>query len=363
MKDQMSNRERIIATCHQEEVDRYPVWLKMSNRTWMNSQPEPYRSMNEVELLKACGCDLFTGNGLPITSRQPHVRIKKEKTADQITTVYETPDGNLTGIEAIDQVTESTHPVKYPVETKKELEIARWIFKDTSYEIDPAEAAAVAERQQQYEAEDIVTLVGVGPGPFMYCIEHLIGPVNTVYLQMDEPELFSELLEEIHQDKIRCFTSRLPYCQADTFWMAENTSTSLISPTQFRESCMPHLREYGQMVLDHDIIPVHHMCGTLNALLEMIDELPAMVNEAYTTRPLGDVSLAEGRKRMQSKALIGGTNATLWLEKPDVIIETVAADLAECENTRGIFLTSAGVLTPLASFEKAKTVVEQLKRL
>ena len=362
-KEPMTNRERILATCHQQEVDRYPVWLKMTNRTWKNSQPEPYRSMDEIELLKACGCDLMVGNGLQVIGRQPHVKTGTVKTEDRITTIYETPDGTLTGIEAFDQVTQSTHPVKYPVETREDLAMARWLFRDTSYEIDPAVAVATAERQRQYEAEDMVTLEGVGPGPFMYCVEHLIGPVNTVYLQLDDPELFKELLEEIHQDKLRCFTARLPYCQADTFWMAENTSTSLISPTQFRECCMPHLRAYGQLILDHDIIPVHHMCGTLNALLELIDELPAMVNEAYTTRPLGDVSLAEGRKRMPSKALIGGTNATLWLEKPEVIIDTVAADLAACDNTRGIFLTSAGVLSPLVSFDKAKTVIEQLKRL
>ena len=57
------------------------------------------------------------------------------------------------------------------------------------------------------------------------------------------------------------------------------------------------------------------------------------------------------------------TNATLWLEEPDVIINTVAEDLAACPDQRGIFLTSAGVLPPLVSLEKARTVAEQLKKL
>jgi uroporphyrinogen-III decarboxylase len=145
--------------------------------------------------------------------------------------------------------------------------------------------------------------------------------------------------------------------------LIENTSTTLLSPDLFQRYCVPHLRAYGDLIIEHGLIAVHHMCGRLNALLEMIDELPAQANEAYTTRPLGDLSLAEGRRRMPSKALIGGTNATLWLEPAERIIETVAADLAASPDRRRIFLTSAGVLPPLVSFEKARRVVEGFKAL
>ena len=69
------------------------------------------------------------------------------------------------------------------------------------------------------------------------------------------------------------------------------------------------------------------------------------------------------RTSWSSKALIGGTNATGWLAPPEKIVETVADDIAACPDRRKIFLTSAGVLPPLVSFEKAKTVVEEFKRL
>ena len=105
------------------------------------------------------------------------------------------------------------------------------------------------------------------------------------------------------------------------------------------------------------------MCGALNALLEMIDRLPAAANEAFTTRPLGDCSLTEGRKRMPSKTLIGGTNATLWLKSPEEIAEAVRQDLADCPDRKKIFLTSAGVLPPPVDFAKAKRTVSLLKTL
>ena len=150
---------------------------------------------------------------------------------------------------------------------------------------------------------------------------------------------------------------------ADSFWLTENTSTTLISPRLFAEFCMPHLAAYGNLIIQHGLVAVHHMCGKLNALLEMIDRLPAQANEAYTTPTVGDTTLAEGRTRMPSKALIGGTNATLWLAPVERIVQAVAADLARCPDRRRIFLTSAGVLPPPVSFEKARRAVAQLKQL
>jgi hypothetical protein len=363
MKEQMTNRERIYATCRKEEVDRFPVWMKMANDTWKNSQPEPYRSMTGIGLLKEAGSDLMLGCHVKVNASNPDVTIKRIDNGNEKITIFSTPDGELKAITLFDEATQSTHPFKYAVENKEDLKKAMWLFKNKTYSVKKEDIKAAQERKKQFEKDDVFTTSGIGPSPFMECVENLCGPINSVYLQMDEPELFNALIEEMHQNQIRHLKTRLPYCPADSFWMTENTSTSLISPDQFKQFCMHKLKEYGQMILDHGIIPVHHMCGTLNALLELIDELPAMVNEAYTTYPLGDVSLAEGRKRMPSKALIGGTNATLWMEDEDAIVQAVAEDLEKCENRLGIFLTSAGVLTPLSSMGKTKRVIERLKEL
>ena len=66
---------------------------------------------------------------------------------------------------------------------------------------------------------------------------------------------------------------------------------------------------------------------------------------------------------MPSKALIGGTNAALWLQPVEAIVRAVAADLAACPDRRRIFLTSAGVLPPSVSFAKAKAAVAAFRQL
>ncbi len=366
MIETMTNRQRIKAVLQGEEVDRLPVWLKMANATWKSMQPEPYRSMNGVVLLREAGCDVMSGCGLPggaLTATAPHIRTSSERVEGGRLTTIETPDGPLTQKYGVDAETNSSHPLTYFAENTEDLRKLRWVFTGTEYHVDANKAAEGFANQQRLAQDDVFTTSGVGPSPLMHLVEHMCGPEAYVYNMVDAPDVFDEVVELMHQDRLRYLRAVLPHCPADSFWISENTSTTLISPALFEKHCMPHLAAYGSLIEEHNTVAVHHMCGTLNALLEMIDTLPATANEAFTTRPLGDVSLAEGRRRMPSKALIGGTNATLWLASEDTIVRTVAEDLAQCPDRRKIFLTSAGVLPPPVSFEKAKAVVEELKRL
>ena len=359
----MTNRERIFATFRGEEVDRFPVWLKMTNRTWQQSQPEPYKSMGAEELLSAAGCDLLLGNWLGVESKTPHVENETTQEDGLRRTVHSTPDGDLVSEQTFDPYTESWHPTRFPINDTDDLATARWLYRDTEYWVTDQTAREHAKRQKELEDKDAVTKCGVGPSSLMNMVEHQCGPVTTHYLMQDDPELFREVIDLMHADRMRVLRAQMPHIEADTFWMTENTSTTLISPNLFREYCMPQLTEYGNLILEHDIVPVHHMCGTLNALLEMIDELPAIVNEAYTTPPVGDTTLAEGRERMPSKALIGGTNATLLTQPLERIVNTVSEDLQNCPNQRKIFLTSAGVLPAPVSFEKARNIMDAFKTL
>jgi uroporphyrinogen-III decarboxylase len=359
----MTNRQRILAAIDGEELDRFPVWLKMDNPTWRSSQPADVRAMDGAALLRAAGCDLMLGVGCRVRPERARVTHTNEVSDGVRVETWSTPDGDLVAESHLDPYTNSWHPVKYPVSTAEDLRRLRWVHEDVTWTFDEQEAAQAAARKQELVAMDAFTMGGIGPGPLMNLVEHYCGPENAVFLMCDEPELFEQTLETMHVDRMAQLRALLACWQADTLWLTENTSTSLISPSIFRDYCMPHLREYGRLVLDAGVIPVHHMCGTLNALLEMIDELPAKVNEAYTTRPLGDVSLAEGRSRMPSKCLIGGTNATLWMQPAEEIVRTVSEDLAACPDCRKIFLTSAGVLPAGVSLEKARTVMDAFREL
>ncbi|MFP4052738.1 MAG: uroporphyrinogen decarboxylase family protein [Phycisphaerae bacterium] len=359
----MTNRQRIRACIDGKPLDRFPVWLKMDNPTWRTPQPQDVRTMDGPALLAAAGCDLMLGNFLRCDCSRPRVEEDCEEDPDRRVRTWSTPDGDLTAKWSKDPYTNSWHPVEYPVKSVDDLRRLRWLFEGNEYSVCSNTAAVHAACQRELEAMDAFTIAGIGPGPLMDMVEHQCGPETAIFMMADEPELFEQTLQIMHQDRMKLLRALLPHLRADTFWLTENTSTTLISPAIFREHCMPHLRDYGSLILEHGVIPVHHMCGALHALLEMIDELPALVNEAYTTRPLGDVSLAEGRTRMPAKCLLGGTNATLWMSEPEEIVATVAADLDQCPDRRKIFLTSAGVLPAGVSITKARAVTDRLKKL
>ncbi len=363
-RSEMTSRRRLLAAMAQAPVDRFPVWLKMDSAAWRQAQPEPYRSMPGRELVTGCGCDVFTGAGVTIRSTTPHATEAITETDHDIETVFTTPDGPLRQVWGLHHATRTYHPVEYPIKNVDDLRRFRWLLKDKTWTVDEASIADARATQAAVEAdESAVTVDGIGPTPLLLMVQELAGPALTVYLLQDEPELMEEVFELLQADQIALLEAQLATTPADTIWLTENTSTTLINPEMFRRWCMPHLRAYGERIVAAGKIGVHHMCGFLGALLEMIDELPSQVNEAFTTPTMGDTTLADGRTRMPSKSLIGGTNAALWLRPAEDIVTTVAADLAACPDRRGIILTSAGVLPAQVSYEKAATVVEAFKQL
>lgn len=359
----MSSRDRITAAMEMQDVDRFPVWLKMDNNTWRTMQPEAVRDMPGPQLLQAAGCDVMVGNGFPMHEQNPHVTVETKTEDHQVTTIWTTPDGTLTQVEAVDADTRSRHPVKFPVETVEDLKTYRWLYTDTEFTYESQGPELAADRFVEAIQHDYITISGTGPSPWMMMTEHAAGPVNTVYLHADHRELMEEVLQLMHEHNLRKLDVYLPILRTDTFWVSENTSTTLLSPEIFDRYCKPYLSDYFQLINENGIVSVAHMCGTLAALLESIDEMPNQVNEAFTTPPVGDTPLALGKQKLANTAIIGGTNAELWMHDVDHIVQTVAEDLAACPNRRGIFLTSAGVLPPIVSLEKARTVVEQLKQL
>ena len=91
----MNARERIIASVRHEEVDRFPVWLKMANDTWRSGQPESVRALDDLALLAAAGCDTVVGNGVSAALSRPHVSLERSARCGRTVVTYVTPDGEL----------------------------------------------------------------------------------------------------------------------------------------------------------------------------------------------------------------------------------------------------------------------------
>lgn len=80
MADTMTSRERILNALRGEEVDRFPVWLKMGG-AWVKGQPAEVQAMSGAKLTEATGCDLMMGAGFSGTRKTPHVTAETHRTS------------------------------------------------------------------------------------------------------------------------------------------------------------------------------------------------------------------------------------------------------------------------------------------
>ncbi|NLO74240.1 MAG: hypothetical protein GX100_09075 [candidate division WS1 bacterium] len=354
MSDHMTPRERWLAALRLQPVDRLPFWPKLGTAYLATHQRQPERT-SLAALHREIGSDRH--EGLPSGLREVRDKTSCEVCASpgQQVTRFCTPHGETALVNRWDAGSLSWHPVQFPVRTRRDLLLMTEFYADVRWELDPAvlEQAQVEKRRL---GEQAVSHVGVGESPFMYWIEWLAGVEQAHFLLHDYPDEVEALLEVLHAGLLRCTELIAERHPADLVYFVENTSTSLLSPAQYRQYCQRHLSEYAALLGAHERLVVLHMCGLLRDLLPDLAELPVAGFEAFTSPPVGNTTLAQGRAVCPSTCLIGGTNAVLWTHPADRILMELEAHLDALPHTRGLVVTSAGVMPPLASPETLREV-------
>ena len=197
--------------------------------------------------------------------------------------------------------------------------------------------------------------------PLTYGVRADFGRMGTPYgqyLLADYPDEVEALFEVMHAVLVRSAEVLTDKSPVDALYMIEDTSTTYVSPKQYDRYCKPQISEYGEIVRSADRPMMLHMCGHLLGLLPMLAAMPADGFEAFTTPPVGNTTLLDGRTACPDKVLVGGTNAALWLEPAEAIIAEIAADLDMLPHHRGIVISSAGMMPPACRPETIKQVCE-----
>ena len=353
--DKMTSRQRLLAAYGGREVDRLPYWAKVANSTWLLSQPEEIRKLSARELLDYIYADgiFYAPGGIAVT--RPHVSTQATRKDNTEVRVTHTPDGDLVEKWAHDPYTGSWHPAEFPVKGLQDIQRLRWAYKDVKIEPDAGQIDNGRRLRTDIGERGILT-TGWGTSPLMDLVEHIVGPVNTPLMLFDHPEEMDELIDLMHRSCLARAGAVARYTAADAVVSVENTSTTLISPQQFEKYCYRHLCDYGRAIEAEGQMHELHMCGHTRVLLPMINSIPAASMEAFTSPPLGNTRLVDGRTAAASKTLVGGTNVNVWLWPLQRIKQYVIDELAACRDNRRIVLTTAGIAPPGCPAEKFRTV-------
>ncbi len=356
----MTSRERWLAALDFAPLDRLPFWPKLSS-SYPRAQAAPFRHLRLSALHDWIGSDRH--EWLPACIREVRARTSLETVTAgaKRRTVYHTGYGDLDLREHWDEPSQSWHPVKFPVQGKADVTAMTAFYEDCRVEYDPS-GAAEAHAHAQRLGQAAVSAESIGESPLMYWLEFLAGIQNGQFLLADFPAEVEELFAAQHRLLLRRAEIVSERSPADLLYMVENTSTTVISPAQFRRYCRPHLSAYAAVAQAAGRRLVLHMCGHLHALLPDLIDLGATAVEAFTSPPVGNTTLADGRRACPQLALIGGTNALLWTRPVEEIIAQLTADLDVLPHHRGLVVTSAGVMPPCCPPETIREVCRWVQR-
>lgn len=356
---EMSPKERWLAALHLQPVDHLPFWPKL-DAAYPRAQSMPFQAMEINAIHNWIGSDKHVW--IPACYREVRGHAVTETITEGMArrTLYRTPLGETVLVSRFDVPSQAWHPVQFPIQDLDDIKIMTAFFEDTVVELDQ-DVLAETQAQARVFGQDALVCTGIGESPLMYWVEWLAGIEQSHYLLADHQPAVEALFEAIHRVLLRRTEVLAEHSPADVLYFIENTSTTLISPKQYRTYCYKHIHAYGEITREYGRILILHMCGHLKALLPDLATLPVEAFEAFTSPTLGNTTLRDGRSQCPDKCLIGGTNAMLWTKSSEHIIAQIERDLADLPHHRGVVVTSAGVMPPLCTPETIKAVCEWVK--
>ena len=355
----MTGRERMLAALKGEPVDRLPFWPKLFPEYLAYSKEESFKDWTLQDYHDYFGSDFHEYVYPPVElddSGTSHTEVTTKDTDDGVeeTILYRCASGSRSAM------TRDTHPVDYPLKNREDILFMTEWYKGTIYR-----RSEKYFNQQNYQwsilGEKGILAMPMGRSPFMQTIELLGGIEETQYLLADYPNEMEALFDALHGDMVRRIPVILEHSKADLMYMVEDTSTTILSPDQFRKYCKPYLMEYNEICKAQGKIMGLHMCGHLHALLDDLAAMDISVFEAFTTPEMGNTHLIDGKNHCPDTCLIGGTNATLWTKSADDICAGIKAELDALDNHRGVIITTAGIIPIGCRPETVRTVCEYVK--
>ena len=359
VREPMTPRERWLAALRMKPVDRLPFWPKLDG-AYPKAQDAPFRDMKLDALHDWIGSDKHEGIASCLRDVRRRTGVTSTRDGGLSQTVYRTPHGETRLVSVFDEPSNSWHPIEFPVKTLDDVKLMTQVFEDVTVELDAAGLEKARARAATIGQDALVT-DSIGESPLMYWVEWLAGVESAHLMLADHQDDVEALFEAMHRVLLRKTELLCAHSPADVFYLVENTSTTLISPDQYRQYCARHVGAYAQLMAAADRNLIIHMCGHLKAILPDLARIPARAFEAFTSPTLGNTSLLDGRSACPDTCLIGGTNAMLWTRGADEIIAKIAEDLGVLPHHRGIVVTSAGVMPPMCRPETIKSVCEWVK--
>ncbi len=300
-KKELTNRERILATLHRQEVDRL-CWSPLIDPYFINSLYLQNIHMDIIEAMRYIGNDIIERH---VSSPKVHlnnVSVEENISSDgrKKRTSYVTPVGTIYEEKKLSG--ETTYTSKHLIETIEDIRVYQYITENMTYEDD---IKAFSERDRYIGVDGIATPTAPMT-PIQSLLQDKAGVENTVFLMADYPDEMDELLQVMHESNKKQFKLLAEY-PAEVIIGYEDTSSTVMSRSMFQEYSASQIDDYAKILHDHNKLYITHMCGKLAAFAEDIGRGMQDGIDSVCPPTTGDLCVWDARKIWgPEKVIIGG---------------------------------------------------------
>lgn len=256
---------------------------------------------------RALGLDIMDwGAGRPVRITRRNVTVEQSVDGDSTTVVWHTPVGDLREVRRVcrDPATGavSSNWTEHPVKGPRDLEALAAIFEDEVVEPDPEGMARIRERRELI-GEDGMLLGPMDGTPLGMFYRVYSGVATLAYLWADAPAALRDCFA-VMEDNYRRRLAIAAQSEIDALVTVDDTSTTAISPAMFAACNLDLTDARADLAHAAGKLYFHHSCGLIRDLLPLYRQTRMDAVHAFTTPPMGDVTIAQGRAALGDRITI-----------------------------------------------------------
>ena len=252
---------------------------------------------NTITFSRYLGLDVMDYLGPPLRSIRKNVAVESSQDGPDTVTTWHTPKGDLREVRRLTRADGTSYLVEHLVKGPADLPALAAIFEDERLELDPDGVEHVRKRSRLIGDDGMLMLfMPATPLGMMYRVYTRVETL--AYLWADCPAALHDLfavMEANYRQQYRLAAQTA----ADALVTMDDTSTSVISPRMFEEFSLGYTQRLAHITHEAGKLYFHHSCGLIRDLLEIYRRTPMDGVHAFTIPPIGNVTVAEGRRRLR----------------------------------------------------------------
>ncbi len=348
--EQMTVKQRLIYSIKGLKTDRV-AWSPFL-AYYFDMLPPEEQSKGMFAYLKKMNADpLIRGAVAPFCVGNNRNGYSEQIAGNKRHFCFDTPVGKLKGCYTFSDSANSWFLTEHPVSTVEDFKVLSYVAEHTEI----TDNIALADDYYNELGDDglSVPCVGAwGKTAFQSLLEHWCGTEELTYALCDFPETVEETLQVMQAKNLETIQLAVK-SKPEAFLFYEDTSTTNINPSMFKNYIAPEISSWGKILHENDKLLIHHACGHVKDLLNLMADTNIDAIESLSPPPTGNVEIAEAFNVLPSNVgIIGGLEPTFILNCSLAELEARTKELINVAKGKSFILANSDSCPPGVEYEK-----------